>query len=234
MKLYDNAPESYYEESKSYFPRWYADVHEMDAIWHVCGALFDTAQQDVTRVLENAGILNCDYDTVHELEEWLGIRFSSPRTDEMRKAYLLTQIAGLGKCSRTKIQDIIRRYTGAESTVEFRKVDEEGNYGLFVTIDRSKMTDFYLDDVRESILRIMPCHITQWYTIEVTPEDPATIYVATAQTGAEAKDTVKAKLPEGYIIFVTPKTIPSFGAATAIMSNYLSFSARAGMPAKEG
>lgn len=196
MRLYDNAPQNYHDECASYFPRWYREVREMDAIWQVNGAMLDQARKDILQVLDNAGIVGCDYDTVHKLEEWLDIRFSSPRTDEARKAYLLAQIAGLGHCSRTKIQSIIRQYTGAESTVTFEKIDDAGNYGLIVEFDRGNMTSFYLDDVNEAVRRIMPCHIQYGFINYAQSEGAANLSIGTAQIAGIVKVEATATMEE--------------------------------------
>ena len=35
MRLYDNAYPSTYEEIKTWYPAWYRDVLEMDALWQI-------------------------------------------------------------------------------------------------------------------------------------------------------------------------------------------------------
>lgn len=159
MKLYENTPQSHYEESKSYFPSWYADFKEMDAIWRVTGDMLDDIQANILKIIDNASIVNADMDTVYRLEDWLGIRFTSPRTDDARKRFLLMLIAGFGKCSRTKIKQVIKRYTGADSSVTFEIIDDERNYGLIIDIDRGDADVFYLADVQFILEKLIPAHI---------------------------------------------------------------------------
>lgn len=159
MRIYDNAPESYYEELKSYFPAWYADVREMDAIWKVTGKMLTQAKNDIISMLDQAFITRCNMDTIADLENFFEIEFTSPRSDENRRRFLMALYAGFGHCSATKIKDVIRQYTGSEATVRFVPTDAEGNHTLYIDADRGDLETLYVADVRYILDKLIPAHI---------------------------------------------------------------------------
>ena len=135
MRFFDNAPTSWYEEMKSWFPRWYADIAEMDALWHTWGVLLDRLQVDIQHVLDNYFIASCDEDTIAFWEKFIGIHMESTLTLEQRRRFLITLFSGFGKCSKSKIQQLFRKLTGTDADVEFSVIDEQLNQALSVWVD---------------------------------------------------------------------------------------------------
>lgn len=161
MRFFDNAPTRWYEELKSYFPRWYADVAEMDALWHTWGALLDQLQIDIQTVLDNYFITSCDEDTIEFWETFIGVRMGSNLTLEQRRRILMTLFAGFGKCSKSKIQQLFRRLTGTEADVEFSVIDDQDNQALQVWVDIENSENWNPGDVEFMLERVVPAHLNR-------------------------------------------------------------------------
>ena len=73
MGLYDNAYFSVYEEIKRFYPVWYWDVLEMDAIWRAQGKQLDQVREAVQRLISNNFIATSDDQAVTALEEVFGV-----------------------------------------------------------------------------------------------------------------------------------------------------------------
>ena len=85
MGLYDNAYFSVYEEIKRFYPVWYWDVLEMDAIWRAQGKQLDQVREAVQRLISNNFIATSDDQAVTALEEVFGVVTDTDRTIEDRR-----------------------------------------------------------------------------------------------------------------------------------------------------
>lgn len=159
MRFFDNAPTSWYEELKSYFPRWYADIAEMDALWHTWGALLDHLQADIQTVLDNYFITSCDDETIEFWENFIGVRMGSNLSLEQRRRILMTLFAGFGKCSKSKIQQLFQKLTGTEADIEFSEIDAQHNQALQVWVDIENSANWNPVDVEFVLDRVVPAHI---------------------------------------------------------------------------
>lgn len=159
MRVYDNAPANYHDELASWFPSWYQQVLEMDALWQTWGALLDQLQADIMRVLNNNFLVSCDEDTIHMWEDFLNITIVKPRDLENRRRFIMMHFGGFGKCSATKIKSVIKQYTGSDSTVTFERYDAEGNHWLNIQMERGDMETLYVGDVQFVLDKIIPAHI---------------------------------------------------------------------------
>lgn len=161
MKFFGNAPDNWYEEIKSYFPKWYADIAEMDALWRVWGVFLDKLQNDIQNVLDNYFITSCDEDTIAFWEDFIGVHMASSVSIEQRRRILMTLFSGFGKCSRSKIQQLLRKFTGTEADVELIRIDDEGNSALKVRIDIQNSENWNPVDVDMVLDRVAPAHLTR-------------------------------------------------------------------------
>lgn len=159
MRFFDNAPTSWYEELKSWFPKWYADIAEMDALWHTWGVLLDRLQADIQHVLDNYFVTSCDEDTIAFWEKFIGIHMESTLTIEQRRRFLITLFSGFGKCSKSKIQQLFRKLTGTEADVEFSIIDEQLNQALSVWVDIQNSANWNPGDVNYILDRVVPAHL---------------------------------------------------------------------------
>lgn len=121
MPMYDNAPEFAYEEIKGFYPSWYADIKEMDAIWSVQGVQLDKVRAAVELIISNNYIDTADEYMINRLVRFLGITSSTAQSLEERRQVLASLFRGSSSHIGSKeIKEIVRRFTeGATVTVGF-------------------------------------------------------------------------------------------------------------------
>ena len=181
MRIHDNAPTNWHDELASWFPSWYQDVKEMDALWHTWCVLLDQLQKDIQHVLDNFFLNKCDEETIEFWEEFMKIKFAVPHTLEYRRRYIMTHFSGFGKCSATQIKNIIRQYTGSGASVSFEPCDEDGNHELIILMENGEIENTYLTDLQSILEKVIPAHIP--VTIRVNKaEGTATGYPLAAAT----------------------------------------------------
>ena len=121
--LYPNGFPSAYEELKTFYPVFYRDVFEMDAIWRTCGGGLDEIEDDVDRVANSTYISLMDEKALVQMETFLGIPPDSGRTLEERRKLL----------KRSQRANAKSRFRMARSTSTSRRI--------FLT-PRRRMTSF--------------------------------------------------------------------------------------------
>lgn len=159
MRFLDNTPDNYHEELKSYFPSWYGNVREMDAIWQISGEMLDELKQDAIRAIQNASLAACDMDTIRRIQDWAGISFNTGMSDEVLRVLFYLQVAGFGKCSRSKIIRLLRQLLGTEADVEFVPCDAYGNHVLRTLVDIGESEAWDPADIETLLERIVPAHL---------------------------------------------------------------------------
>ena len=80
--LYPNGFPSAYEELKTFYPVFYRDVFEMDAIWRAAGGGLDEIEDGVDAVVNNNFVSLMDTDALAQMETFLGIPLNQKRTLE--------------------------------------------------------------------------------------------------------------------------------------------------------
>lgn len=118
MRLYDNAYPSTYEEIKTWYPVWYRDVLEMDALWRVWGGQLDEIQAGIIRAIDNNFIDYADAETLAKLEEFFHITYDGPRTLTERRNMIKAIILGQGHVGQKEIKELIAVFTDGEIEVE--------------------------------------------------------------------------------------------------------------------
>ena len=83
--LYPNGFPSAYEELKTFYPVFYRDVFEMDAIWRAAGGGLDEIEDGVDAVVNNNFVSLMDTDALAQMETFLGIPLNQKRTLEARR-----------------------------------------------------------------------------------------------------------------------------------------------------
>lgn len=159
MRIHENAPTNWHDELASWFPSWYQDVKEMDALWHTWGVLLDQLQKDIQHVLDNYFLMRCDEETIEFWEEFMGIKLAIQHTIEYRRRYIMTHFSGFGKCSATQIKNIIKQYTGSGASVSFEKCDQAGNHELIILMENGDIENTYLADLQSILEKVIPAHI---------------------------------------------------------------------------
>lgn len=155
MLIYENSFPSTYEEIKTWYPVWYREVLEMDALWRVFGGQMDKIQADLVRMVENNFIEFADAPTITRLEAFFGIVHPFPRTLVERRAVLIGFVRGRGHIGRPQIIEIISLFTSGEIDVAFSR---PGKIDVTVTRDFGDM--FNLADIHLILGHRVPAHLT--------------------------------------------------------------------------
>ena len=119
MLIYENTFPSTYEEIKTWYPVWYREIFEMDALWQVFGGQMDKIQSELIRMIDNNFIKFADAPTLAKLEAFFGITHPFPRTLVERRTVLLGSIHSLGRMGRPQIIEIISLFTNGDIDVRF-------------------------------------------------------------------------------------------------------------------
>lgn len=190
MQLYENAYPSNYEELKTYYPVWYRDVLEMDAIWQAMGHQLDGIQSGIVRAVDNCFIETADESTIKETEDYLEITYFGSLTLEERRALIKSNIIGSGKMSSTKIKEIVRTFTNAECEVSLNT--GEINIEITFTENPGNPSD-YVDTLRSTLEKKLPAHLKLTLQYALTPNGAATAYVGVAAAGMFMSITAEVK-----------------------------------------
>ena len=199
--LYPNGFPSAYEELKTFYPVFYRDVFEMDAIWRAAGGGLDEIEDGVDAVVNNNFVSLMDTDTLAQMENFLGIPLNQKRTLEARRKLVALYFIGGNHIGSQEIKDIVFGYTGASSSVEFK------NSRIYVKLFPNDNSTFLSSDVMECLKRKIPAHLSLSLVLAYIPDlQPA--YVAAAPCGMAAFCTVR--LPGA----IHPKNITAQAYAT--------------------
>lgn len=155
-----------YEELISYYPRYYREVREMNAILKANGKLLDGTQDAIEQVYNNAFIDFMDEAAVRQMEIFLSINLDKTRTLDERRRLIKSFFAGFGRVSATLLKEMINAYTNAGVEVKFEPFDAAGNNMLYINFERGDEATLYMSDILELLSRKIPAHIA--YTPIVT------------------------------------------------------------------
>jgi hypothetical protein len=158
---------SNYEELITYYPKFYRDVLEMQAILKAEGKMLDAFMDGVSTIFDDCFIDTMDEQTLSQLEDFLNIKLYKTRTLEERRRLLKTFFVGHGKLSAEQIAQTVAAYTNSEVDVYFEpivKTDgyeyyEAGDNRLYVNYLRGNEALFYLNDISTLLSRLIPAHI---------------------------------------------------------------------------
>lgn len=156
----DNGFANCYEELKTFYPIFYLDVFEMNAILSAHGKLSDDIISNINLVVDNNFIDNADEATITRLEKFLWLDTDKTRPLEERKRLVFSFFVGYGKISASKIKDMVRSFTDADSTVTFEPGDEAGNNYLTIIIERGKVEKLFFADIATVLFKKLPAHIS--------------------------------------------------------------------------
>lgn len=117
MKLYENAWPSKYEEIKTWYPVWYREVLEMDAIWRAFGRQLDAVQAGIIQSVDNNFIDYADAQAISKLEAFLGVTYDGPRTLTERRNVVKAFILGNGHIGQKEIKELVSVFTNGDIQV---------------------------------------------------------------------------------------------------------------------
>lgn len=151
--LYPNGFPSAYEELKTFYPVFYRDVFEMDAIWRTCGGGLDQIEDDVDRVAGSTYIALMDETALAQMEAFLGIPKDASRTLEERRKLVSSYFLGTGHFGANEIKEITRAFTEGDCEVSFK--DGEVYIHIKADITDTPPADDYYYILRKKI----PAHL---------------------------------------------------------------------------
>lgn len=155
-----------YEIMKSYYPRFYDNIKEMQAILMAQGKVLDEAEVFLEMVLNNMFIEFMDEENISIIENYLKITHTEKQSLEQRKNIVLAHFRGFGKISGSVIDEQSQIYNlNAETT--FNEKDEHGNYILRIKLKIPKGNDYFSDYI--SCIKILdiriPAHLYKIYEV---------------------------------------------------------------------
>lgn len=166
MSMFNSYWKCNYDELITYYPRYYREVLEMDAILRAEGKLADDLQDSIDLMLLNNFIDGADVDTISRFERFIGLSLLKKRSLEERRRFVKSFFSGMGKVSATRITETIRAYTGAETVCDFYPFDEEKNNRLDIMFLRGSEETIYISDIHTLLERMLPAHI-EWRAMVV-------------------------------------------------------------------
>lgn len=187
--LYPNGFPSAYEELKTFYPVFYRDVFEMDAIWRAAGGGLDEIEDGVDAVVNNNFVSLMDTDALAQMETFLGIPLNQKRTLEARRKLVASYFIGGNHIGSPEIKDIVFRYTGVSPSVGFK------NSRIYVKLFPKDNSTFLPSDVMECLKRKIPAHLSLSLVLAYTTDLPC--YVAPAPGGlyCTMSARVRGKIP---------------------------------------
>lgn len=155
-----------YEVMKSYYPKFYDRIKEMQAILFAEGYMLDEVEMATEIILNNMFIVHMDESSVSALERFLSITPLSYQTLDDRKNVLLSHFRGNGSVSMSSLESIVETIAKGDCEGELKDVDKDGNRGISFHIMNSDIRDS-LNDVISAIMRHIPAHL--WFEIVYEP-----------------------------------------------------------------
>jgi len=163
--LFNDQYDSTYDELATYYPTFYNEVKEMQAVLKAEGDLIDDVKSGIETVFGDCFIDSADEKTIAKLETFLHIHMHGERSLEDRRRLVKSYFVGSGKLSASLLSDIIGTYTGAESRCRFEPCDIEGNNCLYIDSERGTESNFYASDIMELLRAKLPAHIAYQFNV---------------------------------------------------------------------
>lgn len=182
--LYPNGFPSVYDELKTFYPVFYRDVFEMDAIWRAAGGKLDEIEAGVDAAANDTFISMMDAAALSDMEAFLDIAPNKNRTLEVRRKLVASYFVGANHIGAPEIKELVRGYTGDTPEVKFSK----GR--IYVCISPPYESAFFSSDIIECLLRKIPAHLALSLSLRYKPDvQPA--YAAAAPLGTTISCTVR-------------------------------------------
>lgn len=153
MQLYDNAYPSTYDEIKTWYPVWYRDVLEMDALWRVWGEKLDEIQSSIIQTIDNNFIDFSDSRTLAKLEEFFAITYDGPRSIVERRNVIKGLIIGQGHIGQKDIKKLIEVFTAGDIDIALV------GGAIRITVTRNFDDSFNLYDCHLVLDNRIPAHL---------------------------------------------------------------------------
>lgn len=159
--LYPDGFPSVYDELKTFYPVFYRDVFEMDAIWRVCGGGLDEVEDATDSVANNTFISLMDENAISLMETFLGITSTTKKDLETRRKLVASYFLGADHIGAPEIKEITSAFTSGECEVAFK--DGTVYIHIKADINDTPATDDYYSILRKRI----PAHLGVDTDVEV-------------------------------------------------------------------
>ncbi|MEG1564769.1 MAG: putative phage tail protein [Bacteroides sp.] len=153
MPLYDNAFPSNYDEIKTYYPVWYFDVLEMDAVWRAEAAQLDRVQSSVEALLANGFVGTADEATLTALEKFLHIETDPSKALAERRRLVSSFFSGDSHIGSKEIKETVSTFTDGKTEVSF------ANSEIHVRVTRDMSDRLNLSDCLLVLKTRIPAHL---------------------------------------------------------------------------
>ena len=153
MRLYENSVPNTYDEIKTWYPVWYRDVLEMDALWQALGSQLDKVRNGIIQAVNNNFIDRADTETLAKLEKFFRISYGSPRTIIERRNMLKAVKLGQNHIGQKEIKELISIFTNGEIDVALTR----GTIEIAVTRDFGDKFNLY--DCNSILSSKIPTHL---------------------------------------------------------------------------
>lgn len=170
--MFYNNQRSGYEEIKSYYPVWYTEIKEMDAIFQLAGEFLDDAADQMEKVILNRYISTMDETALDETIQYLNLDGSLKTVEEKRRA-LLAAWNGSGKINGSIIKRIIKTFMGNEVEAELVLTDI-----LTIIIHKNQIDEARQKDLFKYMATRLPAHLAIACEYHSTIELKTNLYVA--------------------------------------------------------
>lgn len=161
FNLFNNEQRSGYEELVSYYPIFYRDVREMDAILHICGKMLDGMALAMEATILNRFIDTMDEEATARMEAFLYLTGNRGRPLGERKRLIHALLVGHGKMSASKIKEVVQVFTGLPAEVDFIK-----EY-IAIRVPLAGDYQFSLTDIKSTLGKRMPAHLSFYFSFQV-------------------------------------------------------------------
>lgn len=191
MGLYDNAWPHVYEEIRRFYPVWYRDVLEMDAIWRAQGIELDGVRATVEALIDNGYIMTADLRTIASLEAFLHINPTPEQTLQERRQVVATYVKGQDHIGAPEIKSIAGAFTSGVVDVEFA-------LGVIsVVVSHEAWEQFDLEACKALLLERIPAHLALALVEVISTMYPAIVRIISS-LGKGYTETVLPEVPKNY------------------------------------
>lgn len=170
--MFYNNQRSGYEEIKSYYPVWYGEIKEMDAIFRLAGSQLDEVAGQMDDIIINRFISIMDEPSLDANLKYLELEYSGKSVEEKRSA-LMAAWNGSGKISGNIIKRAVKTFLGQDVKTEISFSDR-----LTIYIYKNKVDDVVQKQLMRYLSTRIPAHIAINYRYSTRINSNGNLYVA--------------------------------------------------------
>ena len=166
--LFNDQYSSAYDDIVTYYPTYYAQVREMQAVLKAEGDLIDDVKNGMETVFSDCFISTADSTVLAEYESIMGLD-SAGKTIEERRSAVKARLVSSGRLSAKMISDMIRQYTGRETYCLLAKEEDLVPYDtLMIMPEIDPEQTFDISEVEALISDRLPAHTARQLSPAIT------------------------------------------------------------------